>query len=460
MIQTNIAMKRIVTPLTIFFCFALTSCFDNEFMAEESIFKAEILDYLVNIQQDKSEENSLKIETIINSIDFTKVDLKSLRFGHELLIADLQPRNNNDKGKISKLLLLKVNQKISRGQVIVFDKSSLNNDANKLIVSLMSNAPQQFSGRYEVRNLYDNLLFFNVLDKGNLKENGQVRKKGKSNSSGKTNGCIDWYLITRYYGNGALIWQSEQYIGTTCDCDQNTTRTSGVQCGGGGDGGGTGGLPLNPVQGQQYTINNPVGVYKVLEYHCYDYACLWEVIYTQLEEVVVQADRDTYYFLPIDPLPNQSILGPDGLIYTYDANWAQWNADLQSQNNLCGGYVFTSTGEGLTAEILGLGATAHNASTNQLLNPYWGEMCVTYGSSTIVTNSTVGSQIFNQSWNTTMNEAQAWLNTQSNPTTVSLSTYILQRLRFNLDLYAEGYVSLSTGPCAGNIASTAARYCN
>lgn len=134
--------------------------------------------------------------------------------------------------------------------------------------------------------------------------------------------------------------------------------------------------------------------------------------------------------------------------------------DIQSQNRLCGGYIFTTTGEGLTAEILNVGARAENKGTLQILHAYWGSMCVTFGSSSLATNSATASTIFNQAWNTTMTQAQTWLNTQQSPTTIALSQFILQTFRANLSTAAGGYSALSTGPCSGAIASTVAEYCN
>lgn len=446
-------MKHVPTLITVLLLGVLVSCFQDEAENHPSIHKTEILEYLNSVRWSNS-TNESRIASVINAINFDNVDLISLKFDHQLLIAELV----QDEGVISRLLLLKVNDRIERSQIIQFRNCKLSYNFNDLIVQFFKNELHEYSGKVEVKNLYDNLLFFNEFENGNLKVSGLVRRADSSKTSGRTMGCIDWYLVTRYFENGVLIWQSEQFIGTTCDCEQNNTRSSSTLCGGGSDG--SSGLPQNPVQGQQFTINNPQGVFKVLEYHCYDYACLWEIVYTQLEEVVVQSDRNTFYFLPIAPSPNQSILGPDGLIYTYNSNLTEWVGELQSKNRLCGAYVFSPTAEGLTAEILGLGATAINSSTNQVLHPYWGAMCLTFGSSSAATNSTTGSQIFNAAWNTTMNEAQVWLNAQSNPTTAAFSAYILQRLRINLQVEAHGYVALSVGPCVGSVGSTAARYCN
>lgn len=102
---------------------------------------------------------------------------------------------------------------------------------------------------------------------------------------------------------------------------------------GGGNGEG-GGLPGNPQVGDTYVVNLPNGVSRLLEYHCYDYACFWETILTTLPQVVVSANRQDYYFLPLNPFPNMFILGPDNLLYNYNANWMQWTGVLDVENKV------------------------------------------------------------------------------------------------------------------------------
>lgn len=135
--------------------------------------------------------------------------------------------------------------------------------------------------------------------------------------------------------------------------------------------------------------------------------------------------------------------------------------DLQSQNRLCGAYSFLSVGEGMTAEILGLGATAVRRSTGQMLHVLLGPVCVTFGASTGLVHPSTASTAFNNTWNAAMNDTDAWIKGQTNPTAASLRTYIIQRLRVRLLAQSnEGYFALTIGSCKGNIPSTQAQYCN
>jgi hypothetical protein len=52
------------------------------------------------------------------------------------------------------------------------------------------------------------------------------------------------------------------------------------------------------------------------------------MVMVTLPAVVVTAQRNTYYFLPPAPFPNYFVIGPDGLLYTYNANWNQWTGTI------------------------------------------------------------------------------------------------------------------------------------
>lgn len=135
-------------------------------------------------------------------------------------------------------------------------------------------------------------------------------------------------------------------------------------------------------------------------------------------------------------------------------------ANLNSQNKLCGSYVFTTTGNGNTAQISGLGAKAYNPSKGQILHAYLGTVCITFGSSSAVTGSSTGSAIFNQAWNSAMNQAQDWLNQQPGmPLSITFRSVIEAKLRLNLDEFSDGYYQLTIGTCSG-LSDNIASYCN
>ena len=131
-----------------------------------------------------------------------------------------------------------------------------------------------------------------------------------------------------------------------------------------------------------------------------------------------------------------------------------------SPNKLCGNYRFIQTGDGLTAEIVGLAYPAYHHGSGEFLNGLFGAICLTYGESTNIIDSSGGSEIFNLAWDLTMDEAEIWLNSlPDSPTEVEYESYVLGQLLENLEIGAEGYIALSTGPCV-NIPSSAPRYCN
>ncbi len=136
--------------------------------------------------------------------------------------------------------------------------------------------------------------------------------------------------------------------------------------------------------------------------------------------------------------------------------------ETPSQNKLCGSYIFTETGEGLTAEIISLSAPAIHRPSGQHIPHLWGSACLTFGSSTGLTNSKDASEAFNQAWGVTTDEVEVWLNKDPKaPLSVVYSDFFKVTLIANLKSITKGAIWFSTGPCdmTGTVPSLA-QYCN
>ncbi len=150
--------------------------------------------------------------------------------------------------------------------------------------------------------------------------------------------------------------------------------------------------------------------------------------------------------------------GSDGLgrVGIYDYGYEQ------SPNKLCGGYVFTNVGEGITTEIVSLAAPAYHHPSKQFIPHLWGSACLTFGIGSGLTDSADASQVFNAAWDLATDDTQTWLNNRSStPLSVQYSNFLEARLRAHLAELSYGSFAFSTGPCSmsGTVPSLA-RYCN
>lgn len=228
------------------------------------------------------------------------------------------------------------------------------------------------------------------------------KSKTAKSSSGRTNGCIiiEWRVEVRTpYG-------TSQYYDTD------------VQCFGGGGAGSTGGGPGSGGPGSGSPGGGgPGGVSN-----------------------------------------GGSSGGSDGLgrVGIYDYGYEQ------SPNKLCGGYVFTNVGEGITTEIVSLAAPAYHHPSRQFIPHLWGSACLTFGIGSGLTDSADASQVFNAAWDLATDDTQTWLNNRSStPLSVQYSNFLESRLRAHLAELSNGSFAFSTGPCSmsGTVPSLA-RYCN
>lgn len=453
-------MKKI---LSVVICFVLiVSCNEHELFKSESKYESEIKNFL-DEQASSHPDNKDSFDELKNSIHFHRVQKYTLKDGRVVLMTSSDKLNLQYKVQhqnLQRVLFFMNEDKVAGGMIVNFGSSS-ESGIEDLISTMLEAREHNYSGTFYVFNLFLNLTIANEYENGRAFKTGRVKAKGpaKSDSGGKLNACTDWYLITTIrYTNGSTT-VLEEYVGTSCSCEQNETRTSGTQCGGGDNGSQS--LPTNPVQGQRWSITYPNGVYRELEYQCYDWGCIWRPVVSILPEIVVEADRYLYPFLPIDPAPNAQIFGPDASLYTYNGDLGTWHMQT-SPNRLCGAYSWITNGDGYSATIIYLAAPALHRPSGDFLFPMWGSVCVTYGSSTGIQNQSYASSVFNAAWGQTMDAAQAWLNAQATtPTTVQYANFITATMLTKIQAEAQGYVSLNWAmPCGGNVPETVTRYCN
>jgi len=298
--------------------------------APDSSHRETIQNY-VNHLTPYTPEQTQTIADVNASLDYYSIRQYTLTENEDLLIVDVPKYELEDGANIKALFY------IQRGEIVRSNLVSFTNrlrDQSEIILSIAKAQfePKNYSGKITYYTIYGDILFSNVIDNGRLASNAILQaKRNSGKTGGRTQGCIDWYLITTYhYANGNTT-SSEQYIKTTCDGDCQTSRTAGIQCDGGtGTGGGSYNisLPANGHDGDTYTVTEPNG--KTTTWTFVGASNSWTITLIILPEVVVQSDYATYSFLSSDgpALDDSMVVGPDGLLYVYDAWSAVWQGAL------------------------------------------------------------------------------------------------------------------------------------
>ena len=327
-------MKKIY--LYFFLIVVFTSCFhDTDLSKSESIHKAAVIDYLDRIKSNTAEENISKIDALESALDFRNVKTIKSPLGQRILVVPVSSLENVEAEFRKAIFYLNYNSTIDYSQIIGIDPQVENfSSGEALIDDILNNRSLSFTGKFSVYSVYQDLMFFNSFDNGKINVNGKVRPGEAKSGGGRTNGCTAWYLTTTYFYSDGSRTTTTEYLGTTCDCEQNSTRSSSTMCGGGQGGSGGAGLPGNPTPGTlvQVTLSN--GVMHLMEWQCDDAHCFWADLGVTVPDVVVETNRPTYYFLPIDPVNGQFILGPDGMSYTYNAAYMNWVGVKNVENNV------------------------------------------------------------------------------------------------------------------------------
>jgi hypothetical protein len=317
-------MKK--TFLFILLVTLFNSCFQEPNLSKpESVYKADVLEFLDQAKRNLADENVSKVDALKSSLDFKHVKTIKSPLGQQILVVPISSLDNMNDKYLNAIFYRNLNTKIDFSEIVAIDPRIENYPSNEnLIEDLINNKSVSYSGKFSVYSVYQDLKFFNSFENGRITINGKVRSGVTNSKGGRETTCTAWYLTTtNYYSDGSSSSTTE-YIGTTCDCVENQTRSSATMCDGGGDGGSSGSLPNNPSVGTLAQVTLPNGVMKLVEWKCDDAHCFWKDLGTTVPAAVVETNRPNYWYLPIAPYDGQLIFGPDGLSYSYNSSYMQW----------------------------------------------------------------------------------------------------------------------------------------
>lgn len=262
-----------------------------------------------------------KIDSLERSIDFSKIDVYSLKTTEDLIIADLI-HSNDTYLKKSKLILFVNTNEIVRAFIVEFVDQLEFNHYDKFIVSMLNFDENtfQYTGAVEIKTILGNALLSNKYVDGKLKSNGVARKALSKSAQGKAEACIDWYMVTTYYYANGNTRTEEVYLFTTCDEGCGIAGAK-VNCGGGAQS--VSEFPPNPQNGDEYETTNRDGVYT--KYFWDSTQNIWRVFVRILPAFLVQELPNEYPELQNQtPVHGQQVFTGDNMIYTYNGYSGHW----------------------------------------------------------------------------------------------------------------------------------------
>lgn len=145
----------------------------------------------------------------------------------------------NYKSKNNSLLIISNKEdEIISGYIasVLIDSININIKEDQ-IEALFSNKKQPSNCKIIISNLVNELVSEVAYDNSKLVSTSFVSNKKLKNKIDEkkslSNNCIDWYLITTYYYNDGSTYQTETYLGTTCNNTQNDEQLNPDGQGGG-----------------------------------------------------------------------------------------------------------------------------------------------------------------------------------------------------------------------------------
>ena len=315
---------RKITLLFAFLVAFTSSCLNEGESPKESIFKADILDYLNHLKSINHDEGQ-KIEELISVIDFKAIEEYGTIGSERVLIADIKTFDALDKSDKVLALFFVSENKIVRSRLVAFVNEQQFREYSKLLLSIirMDGNKLNYSGTISFYNSMQMLLMQNVIENGELKSHGLVRKDdSQSGPTGRTNTCTEWFLVTTYYYSDGTSYTVSEYLYTTCsgcnpdqECDDPNDPYEGA------GGGPSPTFPPNPADGDETSVSHPNGKFEIYRFNAQTNS--WQPIYVVLPPHEITSSNNS--FLNVQwPFHGQSILSPNNLTYVYDANSGNW----------------------------------------------------------------------------------------------------------------------------------------
>lgn len=144
---------------------------------------------------------------------------------------------------------------------------------------------------------------------------------------------------------------------------------------------------------------------------------------------------------------------------TSSENSNNWSEDPDSQivGHLCDNINFDKVGSSYTAEVVGLGLTAVNNFTQQVINADFGSGCISIPSFN-TSNKYEASEIFTESYNQARKMTYYLLQTERlTPNSAAVRSKLKELIIEELKARRPGSL-FTTGSCSGNITKTVADY--
>lgn len=307
----------------------LNSCETQEIVLTEQnnsnpIYNSVISSYLTNFKTSVSnnKENTKKISALMQAIDYNTIKQYDLKNTIKLVVVDLKNFSVFPEADQTKAIFFVLNNSIIRSNIVTIKNKLPFENPDQVIVSIFDKKENKdnYSGKIEFYNLFQNILLSDEFENGKLTVNGIARIDARKSLTAK---CTAWYWVTSY-SDGS---QTADYMFTTCDCEENTYRT---ECGGGGGGSsyssapGQPNYPQNPKDKDLFTYIDWDGELVTKKFN--EEIGIWETVSISLSEIVINDNRIKYSFL-LFPWPQdlQKILN-NNLIYTYDGASGSWEA--------------------------------------------------------------------------------------------------------------------------------------
>jgi len=195
------------------------------------------------------EKQSENVELLKNHLETSALRIESSSWDEKIVIIPVKEEfktlKNIDKEAIPNLvLILDKMGNVRKGNIVLFypqSGQSYSKVPDNTFYNILNTSHPEAIGKFKYLSVTGKRLHELQYQDGRLKGFGNF-KDSTANQNGRINFCIDWYWVYTWYDENGTIWyQTQEYVGSTCEGENCEDPYNAMLCPmDGSSGGGTG----------------------------------------------------------------------------------------------------------------------------------------------------------------------------------------------------------------------------
>jgi hypothetical protein len=189
-------------------------------------YKAVVQKFMAAEQQYGTTPAKQRLRQTSTGIDYTTLRSFSIDPHTQLLMANMLPAGNLLRNQLCRVLFY-----VTDGEIVTGNLLQSSETADEAIVQYVKTGRGAAGSNYILYSLSQKFLREYSFNADQSVSSKRMIPRHSSDNARTADGCIDWYIVTTVTFSDGSSFQTEQFIGTTCnDCAPNDPDLQSLDC--------------------------------------------------------------------------------------------------------------------------------------------------------------------------------------------------------------------------------------